>query len=175
LCKSAIHPFALLKHCQKAHSQRHLTPSSNTNNESFGKEKLPALLEQSLLDPRIEPLPLPQTECEPFVHLRVEDGFGCNYCTLVSKTASVLRKHYNVKHAPLRRSRADRKALAPVQSVRHSSGSTLAGKRLGRPLDSNGSLVKGRVGKENIEAAEARVSSGRRSLRSSVSVPMAGI
>lgn len=29
--------------------------------------------------------------------------------------------------------------------------------------------------KENIEAAEARVSSGRRSLRSSASVPMAGI
>jgi hypothetical protein len=31
------------------------------------------------------------------------------------------------------------------------------------------------VDKENIEAAEARVSSGRRSQRSSVSVPMAGI
>jgi hypothetical protein len=35
--------------------------------------------------------------------------------------------------------------------------------------------VKVPVDKENIEAAEAHVSSGRRSLRSSASVPMAGI
>lgn len=110
LCKSAIHPSALPKHCRKAHGRRHLTLFSNSNDGSFEKETLPALLEQSLLDPRIEPLPLPQTECEPFVHLRVEDGFGCNYCTLVSKTVSVLRKHYNVEHAPLRRSRGGQKS-----------------------------------------------------------------
>ena len=110
LCKSAIHPSALPKHCQKAHAGRHSTLYSNRTNESFEEETLPALLEQSLLDPRIESLPLPQTECKPFVHLRVEDGFGCNYCTLVSKTVSVLRKHYNVDHAPLRRSRGGRKS-----------------------------------------------------------------
>jgi hypothetical protein len=110
LCKSAIHPSALPKHCQKVHARRHSTLFSNRNNESFEKETLPALLEQSLLDPRIESLPLPQTECEPYIHLLVEDGFGCNYCTLVSKTVSVFRKHYNVKHAPLRRSRGGQKS-----------------------------------------------------------------
>jgi hypothetical protein len=96
LCKSAIHPSALPKHCQKAHGRCHSTLFSNRTNELF-------------LDPRVESLPLPQTECEPFVHLRVEDGFGCNYYTLVSKIVSVLREHYNVEHALLRRSRGGQK------------------------------------------------------------------
>ena len=110
LCKSAIHPSALPEHCQKAHARRNSTLFRIKDNETFAKEKLPALLEQSLLDPRKESVPLPQTECEPFVHLRIEDGFGCNYCTLVSKTVSVLRKHYNVEHAPLRRGRGGQKS-----------------------------------------------------------------
>lgn len=68
------------------------------------------MLKISLLGPRLESLPLPWTEYEPLVHLRVEDGFSCDYCTLVKEIAIVLRKHYNVEHAPLQRSRSGQKS-----------------------------------------------------------------
>jgi hypothetical protein len=60
LCKSAIHPSALPKHCQNAHARRHSMLFRNKDNEMFAKETLPALLEQALLDPQKESLPLPQ-------------------------------------------------------------------------------------------------------------------
>jgi hypothetical protein len=110
LCKSAIHPSALPKHCQKAHGRCHSTLSSNRTNELFEKETLPALLEQSLLDPQVESLPLPQTECEPFVHLRVEDGFGCNYCNDRSNAGRARRAARSL----LRYSTLERDALLEV-------------------------------------------------------------
>lgn len=74
LCKSAIHPSALSKHCQNSHARRHSTLSRKSDNETIAKETLPALLEQSLLDPRKDSVPLPQTEAHsgmPTHHMRM--------------------------------------------------------------------------------------------------------
>ena len=66
-------------------------------------------MESPLLDPRNEPVILPALEQTPLPHLRIYNGFGCSYCSVVSQAVDKMRSHYNIAHAPERRSRGGRK------------------------------------------------------------------
>lgn len=71
----------------------------------FVEEVLPDILEQPLLDPRVERIIIPTEECDPLPHLKVHKGFGCEYCPLVSPCTVRLKQHYNAIHAAVRRGR----------------------------------------------------------------------
>jgi hypothetical protein len=66
-------------------------------------------MEFPLLDPRNEPVILPALEQTPLPHLRIYNGFGCSYCSVVSQAVDKMRSHYNNAHAPERRGRGGRK------------------------------------------------------------------
>jgi hypothetical protein len=109
LCQGAIRPSAVDTHLRRVHARCNSSPASEKQTRKFTDEILPKLMETPLLDPRNEPVILPTIEQTPLPHLRIYDGFGCSYCSLVSQAVHVMRNHYNITHALEGRSRGGRK------------------------------------------------------------------
>lgn len=55
------------------------------------------------LDPLIEDLPTLAPGEEALPALRVHSGYGCTHCHFVTKRQDNASRHYNARHAPVRR------------------------------------------------------------------------
>lgn len=109
LYRSAIYPLAVGTHLRRSHAQYNSSLASKSQIQTFLNEMLLKIMEFPLLNPRNEPVILPGLEQIPLPHLRIYDGFGCSYCSVVSQAVDKIRSHYNIAHAPQRRSRGRRK------------------------------------------------------------------
>lgn len=109
-CKRAIYPPLLATHLKRLHMRDTPQLASSQLVQAFMDETIPEILDASLLDPRLEPLILPPLNCHPFENLQTHKGYGCNHCSLVSKSEDVLQKHYNAQHAVVRRGSGGRKS-----------------------------------------------------------------
>jgi hypothetical protein len=109
LCQSAIYPSAIGTHLRRSHARYNSSLASKLQIWTFTNEILPRLIEFSLLDLRNEPVIVPAIEQTPLPYLRVYNGFSYSYCSVVSQAVDKMRSHYNIAHAPERRSRSGHK------------------------------------------------------------------
>jgi hypothetical protein len=117
LCQSAVHPSAIGTYLRRSHARYHSSLASKKQIWTFTNEILLKVMEMSLLDPRSESVILPAIEQTPLPYLRVCNGFGYSYYSLLSQAVDKMRSYYNTAHAPERRSCGGPNALDLVLSV----------------------------------------------------------
>ena len=76
------------------------------------EERLMPTLSGGLVDPTLETTVLPPTNCSPLPALAVQRGIKCAYCIYICHNEGVMKQHYNVQHAAVRRHRGGNKANA---------------------------------------------------------------
>lgn len=101
----AVTQAKLFGHLRQLHMQH--SPSLGTPQliHAFIKNILPTILNGPILDPFKEPVILPGPDREALPGLKITRGFGCDHCPFVSKNLGSIQRHFNEKHAAVRRRR----------------------------------------------------------------------
>jgi hypothetical protein len=114
-CSAGIAPTHLVTHVYEQHRGYIQEFSSRKTIAQWIEVQLLPSLSHGLVDPATEALVFPPTDADPLPVLKVFAGTGCNHCPFVTKSERVVRQHYNVHHAPIRRQRGGAKSTARGQ------------------------------------------------------------
>lgn len=102
-CAAGVVPKHLKTHIRTHH--RHYSSDFRTKRSTtdWVQNVLLPSLSRKPLDPLIEDLPIPAPGEEALPALRVHSGYGCTHCHFVTKREDNASRHYNARHAPVRR------------------------------------------------------------------------
>ena len=111
-CGTCVVPKHLVSHIWSKHRNYGHDFRTRPLIEQWIQERLMPTVSHGLLDPAEETLALPAPGIEPLPALPVHSGFECTHCSYITRNEGVMRQHYNVQHAVVRRHRGGNKATA---------------------------------------------------------------
>jgi hypothetical protein len=104
-CKAGVAPRHLVTQIRAHHRGLYSAFQTKQSSIEWVQDRLLPSLPCALLDPVVESIPVPPADAKAFPVLKVHVGYGCTYCPAVSKSEDQIRKHYNARHASVRRGR----------------------------------------------------------------------
>ena len=103
--KAGVAPRHLVAHIRAHHRGLYSEFRTKQSAVEWVQDRLLPSLPCALLGPVVESIPVLSADAKAFPVLEVHVGYGCTYCSAVSKREDEIMKHYNACHASVRRGR----------------------------------------------------------------------